>query len=313
MKNPIPIVIDSLDAYQQKHSWLGFLYAVIKKYGDDESGHQAALITYYGFLSLFPLLMVVTSVLQLIAQNNPSFRADVLNGITNYFPSIGGQLQDSISSSNRSGVALIVGLLLSFYGARGGADAFRCAVNHIWHVPKLDRAGFPWGALKSLAVLVVGGIGLLLSTFLASYIAGINGLVVFKIGSAVLNLTILVGILLLTMKLSLSQRMITIKDLLPAAIIGALSVFIIQNFGTYLLANQLKNMSALYGTFAVVLGLLFWIYIQVQVVLYAIEISTVRSLKLWPRSLGGSLASADKQVYKGTAIKNVPSQAKRLK
>ena len=55
--------------------------------------------------------------------------------------------------------------------------------------------------------------------------------------------------------------------------------------GGYLLKRELKNLDALYSYFALALGLLFWIYIQVQVLFYSLEIAAVRSQNLWPRSL----------------------------
>ncbi len=135
--------------FQQTHSWAGFSFAVIKKYGDDEAGYQGALITYYGFLSLFPLLLVATSVIGLIASNNPHLRDQLTSSISSYFPTLGSQLQASVHSSTKSGAALVIGLLLTLYGARGGADASQHALNHIWHVPKSARPGFPKNIIKS--------------------------------------------------------------------------------------------------------------------------------------------------------------------
>ena len=67
--------------------------------------------------------------------------------------------------------------------------------------------------------------------------------------------------------------------------------------GGYLVANQLKTLSPLYGTFAIVLGLLFWIYVQALIVLYAVEVSIIIKDKLWPRSLTGKITTeADRSV-----------------
>jgi uncharacterized BrkB/YihY/UPF0761 family membrane protein len=60
---------------------------------------------------------------------------------------------------------------------------------------------------------------------------------------------------------------------------------VLQAGGGYLVGHQLKNTSQVYGTFALVLGLLAWIYIGVQVSIYAAELNTVIANRLWPRSI----------------------------
>src|SRR5580765_3983898 len=111
--NPIERLLGWLDARQQRHHALSFPYAVIKKYGDDQAGHQAALITYYGFLSLFPLLIVATSVVDMITRHNDSLRDRLLANVTHYLPVIGTQLQASIHSNTKTGVALVIGILVA--------------------------------------------------------------------------------------------------------------------------------------------------------------------------------------------------------
>lgn len=155
--NPIPKLVNKFDSFQRKHGFFGFPYAVIKKYGDDEAGYQAALLTYYGFLSLFPLLLVLTTVLGLIAGSHEHLKQTIIDATTRYFPSFGSQLSEHLGSLHKSGGALVAGLLFTLYGARGIADAFRHGVNHIWPVPKVKRSSFPVSVARSLAIVVVGG------------------------------------------------------------------------------------------------------------------------------------------------------------
>jgi membrane protein len=121
-----------IDGFQQKHSFLAFSYAVIKRYGEDQAGYQAALLTYYAFLSLFPLLLILTTVTQLISSNNPALQSSIVHGVTDYFPILGSQLSDHIHGLHKNGLALIIGLVVILYGARGVADVFRGGVNQIW-------------------------------------------------------------------------------------------------------------------------------------------------------------------------------------
>src|SRR5258708_24612181 len=140
--NLIQNSLKSLDRWQQKHHWAAVTAAVIKKYGQDSVGQQAALLTYYSFLSLFPLLLVLTTLASLLAASHPSFQHDIVQATTNYFPVLGNQLAAHITTLHKNGWALVIGLVFTIYGARGVADAFRRGVQHIWHVPASERLNF---------------------------------------------------------------------------------------------------------------------------------------------------------------------------
>ena len=74
-------VIAWTDRLQRRHGVLGFPYAVVKKYGDDAGGRQAALITYYGFLSIFPLLLLGVAVLSRVLADHPDLRRRLITEI----------------------------------------------------------------------------------------------------------------------------------------------------------------------------------------------------------------------------------------
>src|SRR5687767_4395966 len=134
--NKLQQIIASVDTWQRKRSFTAFPYAVIKKYGEDEAGYQAALLTYYGFLSLFPLLLVITTLVSLFGDQSEVLRTTVVSAITDYFPVFGDQLSSKIQGIDKSGAPLIIGIILTLYGARGVADVFRTGVNHIWQTPR---------------------------------------------------------------------------------------------------------------------------------------------------------------------------------
>jgi len=296
--NPLNRLVMWLDAYQQKHHALSFPYAVIKKYGDDDAGHQAALITYYGFLSLFPLLLVATSIIDLVAQYNSDLRTRLVADINSYFPIVGQQLQSSVHNS-KTGAALAVGLLFALYGARGIADAVRSALDHAWAVPRVKRSGFPKNILKSLALLFGAGLGLLLTTTLASYaLTALGHAPIFRLLSILINVALLYFIFMYTFLIGTSRRHPR-KDIRLGAITAAIGLLILQSVGGYLITHQLHNLRGLYGQFALVLAILFWIYLQAQVLMYAIEINAVHTYKLWPRSLTQKpTTAADRKAYR---------------
>src|SRR5207244_4150434 len=120
---------------QRRHRGLAFGHAVIKRYGEDKAGYQAALLTYYGFLSLFPLLLVLSTITQIIASSRPELQERIIAATASYFPVLGDQLEGHVHGLHKSGLALAIGILFIFYGTRGVAAAFRHGVNHIWGVP----------------------------------------------------------------------------------------------------------------------------------------------------------------------------------
>ena len=94
--SPIERAVRRVDAYQQSHRPLAFTFGVVKKFGDDRGGSLAALIAYYGFLALFPLLLLLTTVLGFVMDRNSSLKASVLSSALRDFPIIGTQLGQAI-------------------------------------------------------------------------------------------------------------------------------------------------------------------------------------------------------------------------
>lgn len=284
-KNPIEKLIARLDKFQQKYRPTSFAVATIKHFGDQNAGYLGALITYYGFLSIFPLLLVLTSILDIVAGGNPEFKAKVLETAGSYIPLLGEQLQQSIKGSTESGIALVIGLIFAFYGARGGADAFRYAVNNLWQTPKKQLLGFPGNYLNSFVVIIVGGIGLLGSAALSTYTAGLGEYIVFQLLALILSLLVLTSTFMALFKLTVTKKAVSNRDLLLGAIMSAISILTLQLLGGYILGRQIQTLTNLYGTFAIVLGLLFWIYLQVKLVLLAVSANVVHKYQAWPVSL----------------------------
>jgi uncharacterized BrkB/YihY/UPF0761 family membrane protein len=75
------------------------------------------------------------------------------------------------------------------------------------------------------------------------------------------------------------------RQLVAGAIVGGVAWQALLAAGGYLVGHNLKHASEVYGFFAVVLGLLSWLYLGAQLTLYAAEVNVVRARRLWPRSL----------------------------
>jgi len=280
----IQTAVRHLDRWQQRYRWTAITYAVIKRYGENSVGQQAVLLTYYSFLSLFPLLLVVTTLASLVASSHPAWQEDIVRATTNYFPVLGQQLSDHIATLHKNGWALAVGLVFTVYGARGVADAFRRGVQHIWQVPKSEQHGFPQTIPNSLLIVIGGGKGFIRASILTGLAATAGHGLGFRLLSIIVNLVILFWLFSFLLIFCLPRR-ISMKDIRAGALAAAIGLVILQGLGGYLLKHELKHLDALYSYFALALGLLFWIYLQAQVLYYAVTLSAVRTQKLWPRSL----------------------------
>ncbi len=273
------------DKLQQRHAWLAVPVAVWKKFGDDQAGNLAALIAYSALVAIFPLLLVLLTVLEIVLKNNEELKQTVQNALDKY-PAI-ALVDQSIGRLNQTGIALAVGLVGTFIGSLGVANSLQNALNSVWEIPFARRPGFPWSWLRSAALIIVIGLGFIATTILSGLAAG-TGRVLLGAGSSVLafavSLVLNFGLFWLGFMLG-TAREITWRQLWLGAAISAVIWQILQAFGGYFLSHQLAHASPLYGTFALVLGLIAWLYLQAQLTLYAVEINVVRAYRLWPRSL----------------------------
>ena len=156
--------IKRFDRFQQVHPAWAIPVAVIRKFGNDQAGSLAALIAYYAFFSIFPLLLVFTTILAFVLQGNTELYNDVTNSVLAQFPVVGDQLHAHALSGKIT--ALVLGLLTSLWAGLGVTQAAQNAFNKVWAVPFKDRPDFFRSRLRGL--LLLGSLGVL---FMASAVA----------------------------------------------------------------------------------------------------------------------------------------------
>jgi membrane protein len=285
--NVVQRAVGAADRMQQRHTWLAVPVAVWKKFSDDRAGNLAALVAYYAFVAIFPLLLVLVTVLDIVLKHDAGLRQRVLNAALTQYPVVGPDLEHSIGRLHETGFALVIGLLGTFIGARGVANALQNALNSAWEIPFDRRPRFPWSWLRSFALIFVIGVGFIVTTSLTT-LAGGAGRVLPGAGAHVLavavSLVLNFGLFWLGFRLA-TAREVTWQQLRVGAVMSAIVWQVLQTFGGYFLSHQLAHASPLYGTFALVLGLITWFYLQAELTLYAVEINVVRAYRLWPRSI----------------------------
>ncbi|MCA1727093.1 MAG: YihY/virulence factor BrkB family protein, partial [Actinobacteria bacterium] len=134
--------LEGVDRFQRDHGWAGFPFAVAKKFAEDQAGHLAALVAYYAFFSLFPLLMVFTAILGFLLHDNAELRQTILDSALSQFPVIGAEIRRNVGSVEGNGTALVVGILTALWAGTGVTMAFQNALNAVWDVPIKDRPSF---------------------------------------------------------------------------------------------------------------------------------------------------------------------------
>jgi membrane protein len=291
--------LHALDQRQQQGRRLSFLAAVIKKFGEDQAGQLAALIAYYGFVSLFPLLLVLVTVLGFVLQGDPGEQKTILDGVLGQFPIISDQLK--LHSLTGSGAALAIGVLGSLLAGLGITGATQNAFNRIWHVPFKHRPNWLYSRLRGLGMLALLGTMSVISTTAAGFVGAsshsapkvIAGLAV----AFVFNLALFMAAFKLLTAVDVSWR-----ELAPGAIVAAIFWEALQNLGGLYVNHELKHMGPLYGVFALVLGLLAWLYLGAQLTLLAAEVNVVKVRRLWPRSFfSDPLLEADRRALTSSA------------
>lgn len=274
---------ERVDRFQRRYPASGFPLAVIYKFVDDQGGYLAALIAYYGFISLFPLLLVFTSVLGFVLRDNPELQERIVDSALSQIPVIGdelgkpGQLSGSVS-------AVTIGVISAIYGGLGVAVAVQNAMNVAWTVPRNNRPNPVTVRVRGAMLLSTVGIAIIGLTVLNGTVSALD------LGSSGHYLA-LAGTLLLTAAVFVvafrfgTTRDVSIGDVLPGALGAAVGWQALQTFGSIYVQRVIANASATNGVFAVVLGLLAFLYIAALLIVFSLEFNVVRVDKLYPRSL----------------------------
>lgn len=277
-----------IDTQQQRFGPSAFAVAVVKRNGDTRGSMYAALITFYGVLSVFPLLLLFITLVGMILGANSEVTKRLINSALADFPVIGDELAKNIHALARgNSFAMIAAVLFLLWGALGLTSALQAASHQAWGRPRHEEPNIAIRTIRGLSLLGVIGLCVVAATVLA----GISQAGLFHDSPLAIRALILLGTLIVdfagyfvAMKI-LSPPEIRVQQLIPGIALGAVGWLALQNLGGYLIQHQLHRTTAIYGFFAIVLGLIFWINLGAQLFLYATQINVVRSLHAWPRGL----------------------------
>ncbi|HVA07314.1 MAG TPA: YhjD/YihY/BrkB family envelope integrity protein [Acidimicrobiales bacterium] len=304
MVNPIEKAIRRVDRFQQGHTVPSFVFGVMKKFGDDSAGTLAALIAYYGFLSLFPLLLVLTTLLGIFFSHDAALQHRIIDSAVSQFPIVGDQLKGphGVSSLRAgSGVGLAVGLVGLVWGSFGVSQAAQRAMAEVWNVPGVIRPGFLPRLGRNMEFLAILALDVVLTTFLAGKVTLGHGPLWSQTLFGLIGVLVSVLLYVLGFRV-LTPKSIETKCLVPGAILAGVGWTVLQYAGTLLVGHTLRHSSQVYGYFGSVLGLISFLFLAAELTIYSAEVNVVRMRRLYPRSIAPPpLTPADRAVLSAIA------------
>jgi len=273
-----------IDRFQQRHRLTAFAFATWRKFGEDQAGNLAALVAYYGFFSIFPLLLVLVSVLGIVLAGHAGLQHRVLDSALVNFPVVGNDLRRNIHSlGGHSALSLALGLAIALWAGTQVVRQLENGLNTVWNVPFKHRPNILVSVARAIGLLLVLGVILVGAAAVGGVGAGSSTWWWTVVGVA-LSLVLNVVVFLLAFRV-LTVARVTWSAVLPGALVAGVAWTVLQALGGYYVSHEVRGASNTYGTFAVVIGLLGWLYVGGRVTLYAAELNVVRAERLWPRSI----------------------------
>jgi YihY family inner membrane protein len=304
-------VLRRVDELQQGFKPAAFIFAVIKKFGDDRGGALAAELTYYGFLSIFPSLLILTTVLGFVGNRDVS--SSVIGSTLAQFPVIGQQIgKNAAHPLHGSGVGLAFGLLVLLYGVLGSTQSAQHAMAQVWNVPAVSRPGFFQRLARGLLFIGTLGLGMVATAVMSGFVTVDNQALIARAGAFLAMVVVNVGLYYAAFKV-LTPKGVLARSLLPGAVVGGIGYSILLSVGTALVQHQLKHAEAVYGQFGLVLGLMAWLSLVARLTIYAAELNVVLARHLWPRGLTSPTTTpADKEVLRDLAHEEERTKEERV-
>jgi membrane protein len=304
-------VASGIDRTQRKVPLLGIPLAVVYKYFDDQGNYLAAVLTFYAFLAIFPLLLLASSILGFLLQGYPELEQEVLDSALAQFPIIGTSLGQPEGLQGSVG-AIVFGSLGALYGAIGLGLALQNVQAAAWAVPRNIRPHPVLTRVTSLFLLATAGTIILAVSVLSAVITETELVGTIKDYAWFDWLVRLVTVLILGTVMTILLRMAAanainhdIARAAPGGFTIAVLWQILQEFGTAYVTKVLDTTrnNDINTTFGLVLGLMVLLYVAAIMGVLGIEVNVVLAERLWPRALltpftdQVDLTEADRKAY----------------
>lgn len=268
---------------RERYEWFDHLIRAYQRFSELRGNQLAGAVTYFGFLSFFPLLAVAFAILVYVVLVYPDARAQVQQAMQQSFPGLigSGPGQVDLSKTKGAGVgAGVIGFLGLIYSGTGWVDALRSALRSMWRRPEGEKPNIVLRKIWDLVILVVFGIALVASVSLSSLATsasrvvlqavGLYGVPGVGIGLAVFAIVVAIAFdaVVFALLFGLLPGVRTpLPVLIRGSLFGAVGFEVLKLLGTDLVGHTTSN--PVYGTFAIVVGMLVWINLVSRITILA--------------------------------------------
>lgn len=267
-------------AARQRWQWADTLVEAIERFRLHRTGRLSALVSHYAFLSVFPLMLVFTTTLGLLLEGNPTLQADIIDSVLANFPIIGDTLEKDPSTLQGSVPLLVFGALTALWSGMRAFNVLQTALDDIAEVPLDRRSSLVHTRLRSLIGIALVGGGQVATALVSGAVASERSSWALRVVLTLLNLA-LNGAIAAGCYHWLVSRRPSWRSVVPGAAFGAVGFTVLQVIGAALMTRAIVRASPVYGTFATVIGLLFWFSLHAFTALLGAEINGVVA---WRRS-----------------------------
>jgi uncharacterized BrkB/YihY/UPF0761 family membrane protein len=284
--NKLKTTVSRIDQWQRGNRPAAVLFGVLKKFTEDQANQFVVALGWYGFVAIYPLLLVVITVFGYIGA------ASLGHGIVStlhQFPVVGSQFNPANANElHGSGFGLVIGLVGLLYGGQGVTQTAQQGMVRVWNLSSLDQPPFLARLARSLIGLSIIGIAFVFNAAVATFATAQGTRYAFRI-------LVIVGMLAVNWVLygaafrALTPKTVTTRPLLPGAAVGAVGFTLLITVGSGLIQHQIRHSSATYGQFGVVIGLVGFLFLLAKISLYGAELNPVLARHLWPRAMGSAV------------------------
>lgn len=236
------------------------------------SMRNAAVLTYYGFVSVFPLFMVASSILALLLRNNERLQEEILTTAVAQFPVIGTQIREQSGSLEGSVVAVVVGLIVTLWAATRAFAGVQSAFDDAWEVPIENRANIAVTRAKALAGVGILGTGIVSATVVSSLVGATNLPVLSRAALALATVFINISVVTVMIR-TLTAATVSWRMALPGAILAGIGFGALQIAGAAIVSRYLASAGDTSGVFGTVFALLGWLNLHAIISIAAVELN----------------------------------------
>jgi membrane protein len=259
-------------AVRRQHAIADVAVETLDGFRRHQSGRNAAVLAYWGFLSVFPLLLVATTILGFVLEGDEQLRKDIVDSALSQIPVVGSTIEANAGALHGSTWALVIGLVTALWASLRAFLGVQSAFDDVWDVDIDHRANAAVARLRALIGLLAIGLAQI-GTVVLSAIAGAADIpaiskVLIVVGALAINIAVVV-----TMYRYLTSARVTWAMVWPGAMFAGVVFTGLQLFGTVFVSRMIADAGEIYGTFASMLALMSWFSLHALVSLYGLELN----------------------------------------